>query len=121
MGHSEMLLAVAGLKPDEIKERTRKLSEGDWSDYSPAERLAFQFAYRQAKEPWTIADAQVRALAGAFGRHRALDLVWYGAWCNYMTRVADAFQLPLETENVFAPAKKDEEDKEKANDKPDGR
>jgi hypothetical protein len=28
------------------------------------------------------------------------------SWCNYMTRVADAFQLPLERDNVFAaPAK----------------
>ena len=30
-----------------------------------------------------------------------MDLVWYISWCNYMTRVADAFQLPLETQNVF--------------------
>src|SRR5687768_5674461 len=115
MGHSEMLLAVAGLKPDEIQARTQKLAEGDWSDFSPAEQVAFQFAYKQAKEPGKLTDADVRGLTGAFGRHRALDLVWYGGWCNYMTRVADAFQLPLEKENVFAPAKKadDEPKKEK--------
>jgi hypothetical protein len=40
-----------------------------------------------------------------FGNDRSLDLIWYGAWCNYMTRVADAFQLPLERENVFAAPK----------------
>ena len=51
----------------------------------------------------------MRGLTESFGRHRALDLVWYGGWCNYMTRVADAFQLPLEKENVFAPAKKADE------------
>ena len=117
MGHSEMLLAVAGLKPDEIKARTQKLAEGDWSDFSPAEQVAFQFAYRQAKEPGKLTDADVRGLTGAFGRHRALDLVWYGGWCNYMTRVADAFQLPLEKENVFAPAKEEKvKPKEKKDD-----
>ncbi|HET6574590.1 MAG TPA: hypothetical protein VFG68_13360 [Fimbriiglobus sp.] len=108
MGHSEMGLAVAGLKPAEIEARRAKLAEGDWSDFSPAEQLAFRFAYKQAKEPGKLTDADVRGLTGAFGRHRALDLVWYGAWCNYMTRVADAFQLPLEKENVFAPEKKKE-------------
>lgn len=106
MGHSEMLLAVAGLKPDEITSRTKKLAEGDWSDFSPAEQTAFQFAYKQAKEPGRLTDSDVRVLTESFGRHRALDLVWYGGWCNYMTRVADAFQLPLEKENVFAPAEK---------------
>src|SRR6266508_964860 len=101
MGHSEMLLAVAGLKEDEIKKRTKKLADGDWSDFSPAEQIAFQFAYKQAKEPAKLTNKEVQRLAGTFGNHRAIDLVWYGAWCNYMTRVADAFQLPLEKENVF--------------------
>lgn len=124
MGHSEMGLAVAGLKPDQIKARTAKLAEGDWSDFSPAEQLAFRFAYKQAKTPADLTDADVRGLREAFGRHRALDLVWYGAWCNYMTRVADAFQFPLEKENVFAPAKTDEKketgetDERKAKEKP---
>ena len=29
---------------------------------------------------------------------------WYVSWCNYMTRVGDGLQLPLESTNVFAPA-----------------
>jgi len=102
MGHSEMLLAVAGLKDDEIKKLARKLAAGDWSEFAPAERLAFQFAHKLSKEPAAVSDQDVQALAEAFGRHRAADLIWYGAWCNYMTRVADAFQFPLEPTNVFA-------------------
>jgi alkylhydroperoxidase family enzyme len=101
MGHSEMLLAVAGLKPAEIKERTGKLATGDWSAFSPAERVAFQFAYKLSREPAAVSNDDVAALTEMFGRHRALDLIWYIGWCNYMTRVADAFQLPLEKENVF--------------------
>jgi hypothetical protein len=109
MGHSEMLLAVAGLKAEEIKERTQKLATGDWSDFAPAEAQAFAFAHRLTKEPSVVSDQDVQGLVATFGAHRAVDLIWYTAWCNYMTRVADAFQLPLERDNVFArpPEKKD--------------
>jgi alkylhydroperoxidase family enzyme len=102
MGHSEMLLAVAGLKAEEIKQRTRKLAAGEWSDFPPAEALAFAFAHRLTKEPSAVSDQDVKGLAEAFGARRAVDVIWYTAWCNYMTRVADAFQLPLEQDNVFA-------------------
>jgi hypothetical protein len=105
MGHSEMLLAVAGLKEEEIKARTAKLASGDWSDFPPAEALAFQLGHKLTREPAAISDKDARALVRTFGNDRSLDLIWYGAWCNYMTRVADAFQLPLERENVFAAPK----------------
>jgi len=115
MGHSEMLLAVAGLKADEIKKRTKKLAGGDWSDYTPAERQAFQFAHKLSSKPAALTEKEMKELTGTFGRHQAIDLIWYGAWCNYMTRVADAFQLPLEKTNVFAPPDKDKtRPKEKA-------
>jgi hypothetical protein len=97
-----MLLAVAGLKEDEIKKRTKDLADGKWSVFSPAEQVAFRFGHRIAREPSLISDKDLRELVEAFGSARAMDIVWYGSWCNYMTRVADAFQLPLERENVFA-------------------
>ena len=112
MGHAEMLLAVAGLKPEEVKSLTRKLAAGDWSDFPRAQRTAFALAYKLSKDPAAITDADRAALVEVFGRERAADLVWYVSWCNYMTRVADAFQLPLERENVFAPPpKKDGKEK----------
>jgi hypothetical protein len=104
MGHSEMLLAVAGLKAEEIKQRTQKLASGDWSDFAPAEAQAFAFAHRLTREPSAISDQDVKGLVATFGARRAVDVIWYTAWCNYMTRVADAFQLPLERENVFGRA-----------------
>ena len=112
MGHSEMGLAVAGLKPEEIKARTRRLARGDWSDFPKAEQAAFGLAYKLSKEPAALTDKDRSALVEVFGRERAADLIWYVSWCNYMTRVADAFQLPLERENVFAPPpKKDGKEK----------
>jgi alkylhydroperoxidase family enzyme len=105
MGHSQMLLAVAGMKDTEIKQLVKRLEGGDWSDFPPAERLALQFADKQARNPSSVADQDIKNLVSVFGRNRAVDLIWYGAWCNYMTRVADAFQLPLERDNVFAEPK----------------
>jgi hypothetical protein len=113
MGHSEMLLAVAGLKEEEVKKRAGKLASGDWSMFAPAERRAFRFAYQLSRQPASLTDNDVQGLIDTFGRERALDLIWYGGWCNYMTRVADAFQLPLETENCFAPPAKEKDQESK--------
>ena len=102
MGHSEMLLAVAGLSQPEIETRAKQLADGDWSEFTAVEQLAFRFARKLTCGPWTVGNDDVKALTETFGRHRALDLIWHVAWGNYMTRFADAFQLPLETTNVFA-------------------
>ncbi len=107
MGHSEMLLAVAGQKEDEIKTLTSKLASGDWSAFALAQQLALQYAHKIAKRPSSVTADDMRSLTTTFGAPRTLDLVFYSGWCNYMTRVADAFQLPLERDNVFVqPAKK---------------
>jgi len=108
MGHCEMLLAVAGLERKEILERTQRLASGDWSGFTPAERAAFTFARKQAKDSSSITAADMREMSYHFGTARALDVLWWACRCHYMTRVADAFQLPLERDNVFegmAPAK----------------
>jgi alkylhydroperoxidase family enzyme len=116
MGHCEMLLAVAGLQEEAIRERTQRLASGDWSGFTPAERAAFAFARKQSREPWSITDADWKSLVEHFGTEPAVDVLWWCCRCHYMTRVADAFQLPLERENVFQPppmppAKPDEKKK----------
>src|SRR5262249_15539061 len=96
MGHCEMLLAVAGLDAKAIADRTERLAGGDWSSFPPSERIAFAFARKQAREPWSISAEDWERLERHFGRARALDVLWWACRCHYMTRVADAFQLPLE-------------------------
>src|ERR1700688_2505803 len=98
MGHAEMLLAVAGLMPEEVKSLTKKMAGGDWSDFPSAQRTAFALAYKLSKEPVAFTNKDRAALVEVFGLERAIDLIWYVSWCNYMTCVADAFQLPLEKE-----------------------
>jgi hypothetical protein len=96
-----MLLAVAGLDKNAVAERTARLASGDWSGFSAGDRAAFAFARKQAKTPAAINPADVNELVQHFGTERTLDIIWWACRCHYMTRVADAFQLPLERENVF--------------------
>jgi hypothetical protein len=104
MGHAEMGLAVVGQKDEEILERAKKLSNGEWSSlFAPAERLALNFAVKLSRKPWAVTEKDIEELTAALGRHRALDVIWRASWANYMTRVADSFQFPLEKENVFMP------------------
>jgi len=100
LGHTEMVLAVRGLHQEAITERARCLASGDWSAFSPAERAAFLFA-RKAKNPAALTAEDYQRLVDHYGRDRALDVIWWTCRGHYMNRVADAFQLPLERENVF--------------------
>ncbi len=102
MGHTEMLLAVAGLDQDALDDRAGRLASGDWSTFPAADRAAFHFARTLSIAPWTVGDAEFHGLVDHFGTKRTLDLVWWASRCHYMTRVADAFQIPLELDNVFA-------------------
>ena len=101
MGHTEMLLAVAGVDRKDVEERMRRLDGGDWSAFTPAERAAFGFAQKQAKAPASVTPRDVRVLVDQFGPERALDVLWWSCRCHYMTCVSDAFQLPLEEQNAF--------------------
>jgi hypothetical protein len=107
MGHTEMLLAVAGLDELQVKERASKLASGDWTSFPPAERAGLLFAHKLTRQPWSIRKQDLDTLTAHVGREHALDTVWYVCWCNYMTRVADAFQIPLERDNVFQEPKKE--------------
>src|SRR6478672_7489100 len=99
MGHCEMLLAVAGLDKSALDERTRRLASGDWSSFPPGDRAAFLFARKQSKEACSITAEDLRRLTDHFRAERALDVVWWACRYHYMTRVADAFQIPLERDN----------------------
>jgi hypothetical protein len=99
MGHCEMLLAVAGMKAEEVDGATRRLAAGVAG--SPEEQAAFDFTRKQAMDPASITDEDIRALERRMGRDKAWHVIWWAARCHYMTKVADAFQFPLEKENPF--------------------
>ena len=101
MGHTEMKLAVAGLNENTIADLRRRLADGNWSSFAPAEQAAFAFARKQAPCADAVTPQDFQSLVDQFGSDRALDVVWWICQCHYMTRIADAFQLPLENDNVF--------------------
>lgn len=96
-----MLLAVAGLNQEQVAERSARLARGEWSTFTPGEQAAFAFARKQSVEPWKLDDEDIKLLVSRLGPERAIDVIWWSSRCHFMTRVADAFQLPLEKENVF--------------------
>jgi hypothetical protein len=100
MGHAQMCLAVAGMNDREVSETTRRLA-GDGSTFSKAEQAAFAFTRKQAQDPASITDEDVRDLERHFGSEKAWQVIWWTSRCHYMTTVADAFQFPLEEENPF--------------------
>ena len=71
---------------------------------SPLGSRRIFFARKLSLNPSAINNADVNELIAHFGPDRSLDVIWWTSRCHYMTRVADAFQLPLESENVFAPS-----------------
>lgn len=98
MGHAEMILAVAGMKAEEVNATTCRLTVDGAA--SAEERAALAFARTQASDP-RVTDADVERLVKVFGRDRAWQVIWWASRCHYMTKVADAFQLPLEHGNPF--------------------
>lgn len=100
MGHVEMCLAVAGLEEEEIDATTRRLA-GNGADFTRGEKAAFAFTSKQAQNPASIVAADLRELERHFGPDGAWHVIWWSSRCHYMTKIADAFQLPLERENPF--------------------
>ncbi len=95
-----MGLAVAGLNTESINAVTQRLA-GDWTAFSVGERAAFNLAKKQAEDPASITKDDIRELERQLGREKAWHVIWWASRCHYMTRVADAFQFPLEQENPF--------------------
>ena len=102
MGHCEMLMEVGGLNRQQISARTEQLSKEDWNEFNAKERVAFGFAKKLSYAPWSVSEGDVSEIVKTLGEERAIDLVWWVSRCHFMTKVSDAFQLNLETENVFA-------------------
>lgn len=94
-----MCLAVAGLDENQVNATTRLLA-GDWASFSAAERAALAFTRKQAQDA-SVTDNDVRELERHYGRDGAWHVIWWASRCHYMTKVADAFQFPLEQENPF--------------------
>ena len=97
MGHVNYMSAVAGLSEMHVFE-TESPPRLD-----ARRNVAFPFARKLTREPSKIAREDIDVLRKEFSDKEIVQLVFTICHFNTMNRLADAFGVPLEPDNVFAP------------------
>lgn len=101
MGHVVMTSELAGVAEQDVLciEETR----------DPKRAAIFAFARKVSREPASITREDVETLTPYLNTAQIVELVFAVCRYNTMNRLADAFGVPLEKENVFAPPPKKKE------------
>jgi alkylhydroperoxidase family enzyme len=97
MGHVVMTSELAGVPEHAVLSIE--------ADPDPVREAVFAFARKVTLEPASVRRGDVDALRPHFTDAQIVELVLAICRYNTMNRLADAFGVPLEKENVFAPAK----------------
>jgi alkylhydroperoxidase family enzyme len=84
-----MKLAVAGLKEDDIA-----ALDGDWAEFTPAQRAAFTLARKLTYEPYRITDADMDELRRHFTELQILEMVLSVAGNNALNRWKEGVGVP---------------------------
>lgn len=96
MGHVAFQSAVAGLS------EMHALKTEEPGRLDARRKVAFPFARKLTREPSKITREDVDLLRKEFKDKEIVELVFAICRYNTMNRLADAFGVPLESENVFA-------------------
>lgn len=100
MGHVDFMAAVAGQPTTYVHD----LEAGKGLDNR--QKAALPFAQKLTRTPEKVTAADIEALRVQFSDKQIVQLVFAICHFNTMNRLADAFGVPLETTNVFAPPPK---------------
>src|SRR6266403_2660947 len=84
-----MKLAVAGLKEEEIA-----ALDGDWSEFTPAQRAAFAFARKFTHEPHRLNDADIDQLRRHYKDLQILEMILSMAGNNAINRWKEGAGVP---------------------------
>jgi alkylhydroperoxidase family enzyme len=95
-GHQEVKLAADGVTED-----TLAALDGDWSEFTPAERAAFAFTKAVTYHPERIGDADVDRLRTNYKDVQILEILLTVAGNNAMNRWTGALTIPQEDHRVF--------------------
>ena len=90
-GHQEVKLSGDG-----VKEETIAALDGDWSEFTEAERAAFAFTRLLTYEPNRISDADVDRLRKHYDDLQILEIITAVAGFNAMNRWTGALAIPQE-------------------------
>lgn len=93
-----MTSELAGVSRDEV------LKIEDPARLDPKRAAVFAFARKVTRDPAAVRREDVDALRPHLTDAQIVELVLAICRYNTMNRLADAFGVPLERENVFAPA-----------------
>jgi hypothetical protein len=105
MGHQESKLLNAGLKEDEIA-----ALDGDWSEFTPAQRAAFALARRLTYEPHNLTDSDIDAARKHYSDLQILEMVVSVAGNNSINRWKEGVGVPQSANggaNIGRPAAAD--------------
>jgi hypothetical protein len=89
LGHQESKLLAAGLNEDTIA-----ALDGDWSEFTPAQRSAFAFARKFTFEPNHLTDADVNALRKDYTDLQILEMILSMAGNNAINRWKEGAGVP---------------------------
>jgi alkylhydroperoxidase family enzyme len=89
LGHQESKLLAAGLD-----EPTIAALDGDWSEFTPAQRSAFAFARKLTYEPDRLADADIDRLRKDYTDSQILEMILSVAGNNAINRWKEGAGIP---------------------------
>ena len=96
-GHQESKLTADGVTEDRIA-----ALDGDWSEYTPAERAAFAFTLKLTREPQKVDDRDIDALRAHYSDLQILEILVTVAGNNAMNRWTGSLAIPQEAHRVYA-------------------
>src|SRR5262249_28279571 len=95
-GHQEVKLSADG-----VKEEALAALDGDWSEFTPAERAAFAFTLKLTTEPNRISDADIDRLRSHYTDLQILEILAADCGFNAMNRWTGALAIPQEEHRVY--------------------
>ncbi len=95
-GHQEVKLAGDG-----VKEETIAALDGDWTEFTPAERAAFAFTRKLTFEPNAITDADIDRLRPHYKDLQILEIIMAVSGFNATNRWTGPLAIPQEGHRIF--------------------
>ena len=95
-GHQEVKLASGG-----VNEETIAALDGDWSEFTDAQRAAFAFTRKLTYEPNRLTTADIDRLRPYYKDTQILEIITAVAGFNSMNRWTGALAIPQEEHRVY--------------------
>ncbi|MFO0876031.1 MAG: hypothetical protein U0840_01555 [Gemmataceae bacterium] len=96
LGHQEWKLATAGRTEDQIA-----ALDGDWSEFTPAQRAAFALTRQLTFQPHTLKDASLDEVRKHYKPLQILEILFTVANNNATNRWTDSLGIPQEQTGRF--------------------